>query len=301
MPRAIRLAAVALGLVALLPTQPRATQQKVELVNGIGLIDYARKPHFKVGDWVQYHVTGSSEMGMHDDYDVTVLIGGEEKFWGEDCFWVETWTAPATGGGRSVATLMSYAIFDDSLPIPHLQLYARKMISEMTEDGHPIQSVMKRPTGSLTSRKPIGERVSMKVDTVGSDTVAVPPGLFQCKKVSIQQGIATTMDVADSSIRTEVRENRLVYMTPEIPITAVAREDIEYSIMRKTWKIGRSEEGPLRTMDRSTGSARLTARGENGHPQLVPEYARKALASSGSKEAPRPGPPKARAVKRRTG
>ena len=106
MPRATRLAAVALGLLALLPLQPRAAQQKVELVNGIGLIDYSQKPHFKVGDWVRYHVTGSSETGMHDDYEVTVLIGGEERFWGEDCFWVETWTEPASGGSRAVATLM---------------------------------------------------------------------------------------------------------------------------------------------------------------------------------------------------
>jgi len=301
MPRATRLAAVALGLLALLPLQPRAAQQKVELVNGIGLIDYSQKPHFKVGDWVRYHVTGSSETGMHDDYEVTVLIGGEERFWGEDCFWVETWTEPASGGGRAVATLMSYAIFDDSLPVPHLQLYARKIISEVSDDGRPVQNVMKRPTASLTSRKPIGERVSMKVDTVGSDTVSVPPGLFQCKKVSMQQGIATTVDVGDSSLRTEVRENRLIYRTPEIPITAVAREDIEYSIMRKVWKIGHSEEGPMRTMERSIGSARLTERGQNGHPQLVPEYARKALVSSAPKAAPRPGPPKARAVKRRTG
>src|SRR5207247_1603706 len=81
--------------------------------------------------------------------------------------------------------------------------------------------------------------------------------------------------------------------TPEIPITAVAREDIEYSIMRKVWKIGHSEEGPMRTMERSIGSARLTERGQNGHPQLVPEYARKALVSSAPKAAPRPGPTKA--------
>jgi hypothetical protein len=130
--------------------------------------------------------------------------------------------------------------------------------------------------------------------------VSVPPGLFHCSKVSVQQGVATTVDVADSSIRTEVRENRLLYMSTEIPITAVAREDIEYSIKRKSWKIGHSEEGPMRTMELSVGSARLTALGDKGHPQLVPEYARKSLVSSAPKEAPRPAP-RARTVKRKTG
>ena len=64
MPRAIRLAAVALGLLALLPLQPRAAQQKVELVNGIGLIDYSQKPHFKVGDWVRYRTTAIPDSGQ---------------------------------------------------------------------------------------------------------------------------------------------------------------------------------------------------------------------------------------------
>src|SRR5436309_15459240 len=100
MPRAIRLAAVALGLLALFPIQPRAAQQKVELVNGIGLIDYGQKPHFKIGEWVRYHVTGSIEMGMHDDYEASVLIGGEERCWGEDCIWVQTRTEPASGVRR---------------------------------------------------------------------------------------------------------------------------------------------------------------------------------------------------------
>jgi hypothetical protein len=41
---------------ALLPTGLNAAS--VKEVNGIGLIDYRRKPDFKVGDWVRYRITG---------------------------------------------------------------------------------------------------------------------------------------------------------------------------------------------------------------------------------------------------
>jgi hypothetical protein len=77
---------------ALLPTGLNAAA--VKQVNGIGLVDYRRKPDFKVGDWVRYHITGTNMTGDKDDYLVTVLIAGEESFWGEDGFWVETWTDP---------------------------------------------------------------------------------------------------------------------------------------------------------------------------------------------------------------
>src|SRR5437867_4286441 len=153
MRRAIRILVLGVSFVVLLSGRLGAGPQTVNMMNAIGLIDYSREPDFHVGSWIKYHLTGSSELGMVDNYTVTVLIAGEERFWGEDCFWVETWTEPASGGGRAVATLMSYAIFDDSLPVPHLQLYARKMIYEVSDDGRPVQNVMKRPTGSLTSRK----------------------------------------------------------------------------------------------------------------------------------------------------
>ena len=67
----------ALGVASL----ARAQGSSVEVVNGIGLIDYASHPRLKVGLWVRYHMTGRSVMGAEDDYVVTVLIAGEEDFW----------------------------------------------------------------------------------------------------------------------------------------------------------------------------------------------------------------------------
>ena len=77
------------------------------IMNAIGLIDYSTKPTFKPGDWVRYHVVGSNNEGDRDDYYVTVLIAGEEKFWGEDCFWIETRTqAAGTTAPMAIVTLM---------------------------------------------------------------------------------------------------------------------------------------------------------------------------------------------------
>src|SRR5437667_8431576 len=88
-----RLIPILVGLVALILAAPpvRAITSESK-VDGIGLIDYSKKPDLHVGSWVKYHVKAKSDKGAVDDYSVTMLIAGEEKFWGEDCFWLETWT-----------------------------------------------------------------------------------------------------------------------------------------------------------------------------------------------------------------
>lgn len=298
--RAMFVATVAWCVLAFLPVEPAADPQPVNLVNGIGLIDYTRKPNLPIGSWVKYRITGSSELGMVDDYTVTVLIAGEEHFWGEDCFWVETWTQPKAGAPSSIATLMSYAIFDDSLALINMQLYARKNISELNEDGSPIQAVTKRNTSSLKNRK-IGENNSFDMDTLGTETVTVPRGTYECKKISIRQGIGTTTDVGDSTFRTEVLESRVSYTSDQVPMTGIVREDIDYGIKRKTWKIGRSQEGgPMRVMERSKGSGELIDFGIGLTPQIVPEKYRKKLADYRPSSSTRPAPAKTRTTRRKT-
>ena len=49
-----------------------ATNKPVSRINAIGLIDYSRTPTFKVGDWVRYHMTSKSDLGL-SDADVAVL------------------------------------------------------------------------------------------------------------------------------------------------------------------------------------------------------------------------------------
>jgi hypothetical protein len=263
-----------------------AEAQRVDLINGIGLIDYSRKQDFKVGTWVKYHITGKSEMGMSDDYVVTVLIAGEENFWGEDCFWVETWTEPKGMPSSTIANLMSYAIFDDSMAVTNMQLYSRKVINEIDPTtGAPVQVVSKRNTSSLKYRKSPKDNLTVLIDTLGTESVTVPHGTYSTTKIHMRHGIGSTTDVGDSSMRTEVREERMIFMSPKIPITGIVREDMENSIKRKTWKIGQSQDAPMHTMEVSRGSAMLVDFGQGLTPNLVPEKYRKSLEAQAPKKS----------------
>lgn len=293
MPHATRCITLLLALATLALASPAFAEPKpVNNINGIGLVDYTRKPDFKVGDWVRYHVVGSSLMGARDDYRATVLIAGEERFWGEDGFWVETWNElPDAKQAKVVATLMSYAVFQDSLPIPHMQLYMRKGLGQMDEHGLPLEELLKRPPKSLKSRKSTDGDVTFAIDTLSTDTVHTAVGNFTCQKYRIRQGTAITHEQGDSTVYMEVREDRTVFMSLDVPITHIVREDIDYTIQRRAWKVGHSQESaPLLMLERSQGSSRLEAMGKKGVARLLPVERQKSLAelypASTSKAAP---------------
>jgi hypothetical protein len=264
--------------------------QVVERINGIGLVDYARKPAFKVGDWARYHMTAKSDMGFSDDYTVTVLVAGEEEWWGERCFWIETWTEIPGKPPQSAATLMSYAVFDDSLAIPHMQLYMRKTISGVNEDGTAKVDLYRRAAVSLKSRKPISDQIAWTVDTVGTESVETPKGTFECRRVEIKQGKGISGASTDSSSYTEVRENRTTFLTTRIPITSIAREDVEYLVQSRTWMTGRSTQASaaMNIQDRARGTAALVDYGSGLEARLVPPELRRSMA-----EQARPAKPAA--------
>ena len=113
MRRAILLLVVAVA-IGLAFSPPPAFTAAVGPLNGIGLIDYSQKPTFKIGDWAKYRMSGKSELGMKDNYVVTVLIAGEQDFWGDPAFWIETWTDAPGLAPQTEAALMSYDIFGDT-------------------------------------------------------------------------------------------------------------------------------------------------------------------------------------------
>lgn len=290
MRRAITIFALILAGAALLAAGVLAQAPGATRVNAIGFIDYASRPTFKVGDWVRYHVTGESELGMRDDYELTILIAGEELFWGDSCFWVETWLEPRGGAQSTIATLLSYKIFQDSLPIQRLQMYQRKQVNEVDQEGRPVEVVMEPGPSILRSRSLFKTPLTWDVDTLGTDTVSTPAGEFNGLKISIRQGTATTRSFGDSSRYDEVRENRLMWMDPRVPITHTARESVENIVARRTWMIGRSNEGsPLLLRERGLGGARLVAIGTGGVPRVVPPNRRmpKALKPAAA-AAPKP-------------
>lgn len=255
-------------------------QEKVGRIDGIGLIDYASgRQTLKVGSWARYHMKAKSDMGVVDDYTVTVLVAGEEHWWGEDCFWIETWTDLPGRPPATTASMMSFDVFSDSLPLQHMQLYLRKTIQGLREDGQPDVQIFRRPASSLKSRTPVGSNIAWNVDTLGTEKLQTVKGEMTCRKVRIEQGVGVTSQSADSSEYTELRETRVSYMTPGVPFTHLAREEIDTGYTRKRWKIGHSKEGgPANVLDKSHGVADLVDFGTGIEARLVPEAVRKSLA-----------------------
>jgi hypothetical protein len=260
------------------PTPP-ARPHPTPIMNAIGLIDYTKKPTFKVGDWVRYHVTGANDKGDDADYTVTILIAGEERFWGEEGFWVETRTqSKGADAPLAIATLMSYAVFQDTLALPRMKLFMRKTITDVAEDGTPQEDVTRRPPLTLKNRKPPSEHTAWSVDTLDADTVRTPSGEYACRKIRMEEGVAATADYGDSSSRTEVRDTRTEYYTLKVPITHLAREHIENSVRRKSWLIGHSKDAEeLRLVGLSAGDARLVDFGTGLVSGIIPERFRRSL------------------------
>ncbi|MGH3055633.1 MAG: hypothetical protein ACRDL7_11715, partial [Gaiellaceae bacterium] len=103
--RAIRTFAL-LALAALSFASPTSAQNVGKTMDGIGLIDYSHRAGVKVGLSVEYRVTGHSSKGHSEDYRMVVGMAGEERFWGDDGFWIETITqGDVQSGVTAVASL----------------------------------------------------------------------------------------------------------------------------------------------------------------------------------------------------
>jgi len=277
MRRAIATLTLLLAIAAL--DAPRTRAEAPAVINGIGLVDYRHKPDFKIGDWVRYHMKSHSELGASDDYEVTLVIAGEEDFWGDPAFWVETWVDAKGLPTQTRASLVSYDIFNDSVATQRLQLYTRKMINVLNDDGSPKIDINKPSMSTLKARHDVVGPASFSLDTLGVDTVITPKGSFKPLKVLMKEGKGATQAVGDSTVYNEVRENRTSWYTLEVPITHLAREDIESINSRKAWLIGRSGDAlPLMTRDRALGSARMIDFGHGATARMVPERLRHTIA-----------------------
>src|SRR5437899_2596159 len=109
MRRAVLIVVAALSLAVIAPSlfAEEHVERPPDVMDGAGLVDFMRPPTFPVGAWVKYRTVSTSERGLKDDYTMTILIGGEEVWWGEPCFWVETRTLKAGDHERVTASLIS--------------------------------------------------------------------------------------------------------------------------------------------------------------------------------------------------
>lgn len=303
MRRAVEILAPTLAILAALIPGSAAAAERMGLINAIGLIDFGNKPDFKTGSWASYHVVARRDSAVIADYKMTVLIAGEEHWWGEDCFWIETVTTNADGSQSGVASLMSYEVFKDSLALRHMQFYVRKIVNRMDEHGQPVQELYKRPTSTLHVREPMEPRFGLDIDTIGTETLHLDKGDFLCKKVKFLQGRGQTGAQGDSSDYTELRETRTSYMTPRVPITHIAREDIDQVVTRKAWKVGKSSESKgTVTLEDTRGVATLVDFGENGKSRIFLAGIKAAPALDAERRNPsRATTPKPRAAARRPG
>jgi hypothetical protein len=287
--RAIRGIAL-FGFATLAFAAPSMAQNLGKSIDGIGLIDYSRKPNFKVGTYTQYRVSGHSSKGHSEDYRMVVGIAGEERFWGDDGFWVETITeSNGQDGSSSVASLMSYTIFGDSLPVQHLQYYVRKSINDVDERGNPREVIAKGSAGGIKSHTKVDPNTHWYSDTLASDSVHVLGHTFWCKRLHTRRDVTNTVDHGDSTILTEYREDRDTYLTPQIPLTGIAREDIEYLETRKAWLAGRSQDAETVVSVHSVGQALLISVGQDYRGQLIDESKRRSLRDQGLEPASAPG------------
>lgn len=275
--RATRLLAVLLAVAALIATSNVQGQTPDRVQNLIAMVDYLNPPDFKKGTWIRYAAQGGSVSGQTQQFRSTLLIAGEERFWGDDGFWLETWTEMAPGVNGASAALMSYATFQDSFPYTRLQHYMRKTAAP--GELRPTEEIVRRSITAARVRKWLTSVDGWDVDTLGPDTVVTPLGTLPVIKVRLQRGTGKTEDSRDSTIYTEVRESRIEFRSMEVPITHIAREDIEWTSRRRAWRIGQSQEGaPFQLIERSFLSSRAVEKGDGGLASLIlPPHRQKSL------------------------
>lgn len=269
----LRRVSIFLCLVALVLIASDTWSQSYKVkMSSIGYIDYRNKPRFKVGDWVKYQFKSTTDDGQSEEYTMTILISGKETFWGDDCFWVETWTGGRTLVPQVTSILMSYSAFGDTAWLQHLQVYQRKS-AVRGEEGDVEQELIRRALHG----KPTGDdRPSLTVltDTLGRDTVHVALGVYNCTTVRRKAGTGMSEERGDSTIRTENWDQRHLYLSPKVPITSLVRERDDRWITRKAWKAGESKDAVQSYLLKGTGTFDLVEFGSGDlMPKLTPEYA----------------------------
>ena len=165
----------------------------------------------------------------------------------------------------------------------------------LNEDGTPKIDINKPASSTLRMRHDVMNPVSYSKESLGRDTVTTPKGTFTVDKVLMKQGKGVTSALGDSTVYTELREDRTSYYSSQVPITRLVREDIATGSSRKAWLIGRSGDAtPMTVRDRGEGSALLLDFGHGGkEPRMVPKKLQKPLSSKATATtASQPAKPK---------
>jgi hypothetical protein len=272
---------IALAALLLPANPPLAQVERVpDVIDGTGMVDFTQRPRFEVGTWLKYRTVGSSFRGHKSDYTVTILVAGEEVFWGEPCVWIESWTEKPGGRRLATASLLSYTAFGDTLAPKHVVWFLRKTINGYTPQGQPDITLYTRNINELKLRRVNYEENEDKVevDSLGRDTTTTPAGRLEVLKVLRKRAHAETVEKGDSTVYYERRINRTYHYSHEIPLTSLAKIEIHDVQQGKTWLAGRFDASPFNVLELVEGATELIEHGSGGlTPLLVPEPARRTI------------------------
>jgi hypothetical protein len=289
----MRRAVLILLLAAALPHSTQAGRREGPM-DAIGTVDYNHGPRFKVGDWIKYRTRGNSLQGYRTDYTVTLLIAGEEMWWGEKCFWVETRTSSSEGDPEITASLMSYGVFEDSLPSRRYTLYVRKTLEGLDDQGRYVQQPFRRAESDIKRRLAKPEPV-LQIDTLGVGRAEVPNGVFDALKVRRVFREALTAQEGDSTVYFERVEDHTYWWSDQIPITRLVKIDQDNIQRRRAWMIGESGNAPLNVAEHATGVVELLDFGSGMKSSAIPERFQRPV----SEQHPAPVKPARRPAGRR--
>jgi len=255
-------------------------------MDAIGNVDYNHGPRFKVGDWVKYHTKGESMQGYQTDYTVTILIAGEEMWWGEKCFWLETHTYAAGEDLPEIAaSLMSYSVFEDTLPSNRFTLYVRKTIDGLDENGRYVQQPFRRAENDIKRRVSLPDP-EQKIDTLGVGRVEVPKGAFDALRVRRVTRKSVTAQEGDSTVYYERVEDHTFWRSDQIPITRLVKIDMDNVQRRRVWMIGESKNAPLNVAEHATGWMELLDFGSGMKSVAIPERFQRPLSEQRAPSKP---------------
>ena len=109
------------------------------------------------------------------------------------------------------------------------------------------------------------------------------------RDVGRKAGVGATLDMGDSTVRTENWDRRTLYLSTKVHMTSLVRELDERLVTRKTWKVGHSADAVQSNMMHGTGVLELVALGSGGmEPRMTPAYARRGLARTGDSRLAKP-------------
>src|SRR5262249_18340737 len=161
-------------------------------------------------------------------------------------------TQYGTGTGAEVAaSLISYSIFEDSLPNKHFQRYTRKFTEGMDGNGHLVQTPFMRAASEMVNRGYGEYEPARTYDTLGVEPVTVPGGAMKALHTRELYKESVTKQYGDTTVYFELTENHDYWKSKDVILTGLVRLDQDNTQRRRSWMIGESKDAPLQVVEHS--------------------------------------------------